>query len=276
MIKVIGWDNKQGALIPSSMPHEIKNFTKAEGKKLLKDTGAYFIRWNSSFDIGEDNRFWYVIKESHGGLEELSKKMRNQVKRGLRHFYIELINPETMLDSLFDVYVRASERYSTFEKIMTKNEFYNFIINLDLRKYEFFGAFSIEDDCLVAYSQNLVESKCCFYKEMFFHPAHLKNYCSYALIFEMNKIYLNDRQFRYIHDGSRSLSHETAIHEFLISKFKFRKAFSKMEIRYRWDVKLVCFFLYPYRNLIYKINRGVLKKVSVLLRHEEIARRGAL
>jgi hypothetical protein len=71
------------------------------------------------------------------------------VKRGLRHFYIELINPETMLDSLFDVYVKASERYSTFEKIMTKNEFFNFIINLDLKKYEFFGAFSIEDDCLV-------------------------------------------------------------------------------------------------------------------------------
>jgi hypothetical protein len=61
---------------------------------------------------------------------------------------------------------------------------------------------------------NLVESKYCFYEGMDFYPAYLKNYCSYTLIFEMNRIYLNDHQFRYAHDGSKSSSHETRVHEF--------------------------------------------------------------
>jgi len=270
--RVIGWNNKQGSLIPSCMPHEIKKITELEERNLLKDTGAYFIRWNSSFDTGVNGEFWYVIKESHGGLEELSKKMRNQVRRGLNHFYIRPLEPKTMLNKLFDVYENASKRYPSFEEAMSKDNFFTYIANLDLEKNEFFGAFSIDTDTLVAYSQNLIESKCCFYEEMFFHPAYLKNYCSYALIFEMNRIYLDDREYRYVHDGSRNLSHETAIHEFLISKFKFRKAFSAMEIRYRWDVKLLSVLLYPFRNLIYKINRKMFKKLSVLLRHVEIER----
>ena len=48
----------------------------------------------------------------------------------------------------------------------------------------------------------------------------------------MNKYYLNENNFKYVNNGTRSISHQTNIHDFLIDKFKFRKAYCKMEIEY--------------------------------------------
>ncbi len=39
------------------------------------------IRNAYDFDCPEITSFWYVIKDSFSGMEELSSKMRNQVKK---------------------------------------------------------------------------------------------------------------------------------------------------------------------------------------------------
>lgn len=91
----------------------------------------------------------------------------------------------------------------------------------------------------------------------------------------MNEYYLKEKSFKYVHDGSRSLSHYTDIHEFLEKKFNFRKAFAKMEIVYRKDIKVLVKILYPFKNIIKKINLNIFRKVSVLLKHEEIRRSNA-
>ena len=50
-----------------------------------------------------------------------------------------------------------------------------------------------------------------------------------SLIRSLIKQYLNENNFRYVNDGAKSMSHDTNIQEFLIKKFKFRKAYCQLQ-----------------------------------------------
>ncbi|CDA57052.1 unknown [Prevotella sp. CAG:604] len=41
------------------------------------------VRNTYDFDCDKETLFWYVIKDKFGGMEELSSKKRNQVKKSL-------------------------------------------------------------------------------------------------------------------------------------------------------------------------------------------------
>ena len=41
------------------------------------------VRNTYDFDCDKETSFWYVIKDKFGGMEELSSKKRNQVKKSL-------------------------------------------------------------------------------------------------------------------------------------------------------------------------------------------------
>jgi len=88
----------------------------------------------------------------------------------------------------------------------------------------------------------------------------------------MNKYYLNERNFLYVNDGSRSLSHNTNIQNYLIEKFHFRKAYCKLNILYRKDIEFLVNLLFPIRKIIYRVDTNLFQKISVLLKHEEIRR----
>ena len=72
----------------------------------------------------------------------------------------------------------------------------------------------------------------------------------------MNDYYLNEKKFIYINDGARSISHETNIQDFLIQKFKFRKAYCKLHIIYSQKVKLLLLMIYPFRSLVQYLKIG--------------------
>ncbi len=269
--KNIEWINKQGALIPRNVPHKILSLTKEEEKELLKISGAYFLRWNSTFDTSESD-FWYIIKDTISGLEELSKNTRSKIRRGLKHCYAKPIDYKIFLDQIYEVYFITSERYETFEDIMDKNKYIDYINGLDDEKYQFYGVFDKKTNILIGYAQNYIDDDVCFYEELFYHPEYLRNYNSYVLIYNMNEYYLLEKEMSYVHDGSRNLSHFTAVHDFLMDKFKFRKAYCNMEIAYRKDIELVVKLLYPLKSFIDKLDSNVFQKISVLLKHEEIRR----
>ena len=86
----------------------------------------------------------------------------------------------------------------------------------------------------------------------------------------MNKYYLQDKGFKYVHDGARSISHDTSIHTFLVKKFKFRKAYCHLHVIYKREVKLAVTVLYPFRNILKKLDQNIINKISVLLKQEEI------
>ena len=138
--KNIEWINKNGALIPRHAPHIITTITEEEQNKFLKISNAYFLRWNTDFDV-EETDFWFIIKDSFGGFSELSSKMRNQVKKGMKYNFTKKIDKKILLEDGYSVYTEASKRYNTFESIMSKEEFHKYVDSLDEHHYEFWGVF---------------------------------------------------------------------------------------------------------------------------------------
>lgn len=266
----ITWKNYQGALIPDTPPHYNIELSEQEQKQLLKKSGAYFIRWTNNFDIPHKSSFWYIIKDSAASLEELSANTRSKVRRGLKNCTVTLMDKEIISKEGYEVYIKAFERYKTFQKPFTQNEFQKNLLSLD-NGWEFWGVRN-QKGVLIAYSQNYLQNNTCNYSTIKFDPDYLFLYPSYALFFTMNNYYLNTRQVKYIHDGARSIAHQSNIHDFLCDKFNFRKAYCKLNIVYRSDIALLIILLYPFRALIDYFHLSLLKKLSILL-HQESMRR---
>jgi len=265
--KHIEWFYYQGALLPKSPPHKEIILSKKEERELLQKSKALFLRYTKGWDR-EEGRFWYVIKDKFNGFEELSSNTRSKVRRGLKHSIVKKVSNITIAKEGYTVYKEAFRNYVTIKKPLDEERYKQEIYNA---KEDDFWAVYCEGK-LIAYSQNRIEEESVNYAIIKFHPQYLKIYPSYALFYTMNQYYLKEKQCLYVNDGARSISHETNIQDFLIDKFKFRKSFVILCIAYRWDIALIIKLLYPFRNIIKKIEVIFLKKISILLYQEEIRR----
>jgi len=265
--KNINWINYHGALIPDLPPHIEVNLSKSEQKELLKLSGAYFLRWTNEWDREKVSQFWYVIKDEKEDINIYKSKIRNQIKKGLKNCRVEKVTKEYISENGYEVYYEAFKRYETFLKPMSKENFKKSILNSQ-SNIDFWGVFV--NNKLVAYSQNKIRENICEYNVTKFNPNFLKYRPSEALFFEMNKYYLNEKNFLYVSDGARSISHKTNIQDFLISKFRFRKAYCKLNVVYRKDIELLVKILFTFRRIFFSSKNKYFQKLSVLLKHEEI------
>ena len=106
--------------------------------------------------------------------------------------------------------------------------------------------------------------KICHYFELMLTLTHTK-------IVIVN--YINKKKFKYIHNGTKSIAHHTNIQDFLIKKFKFRKAFCHLHVLYRRDVEVLVNLLYPFRYIISRIDINFFQKLGIVLKQEEIIRK---
>lgn len=272
LYKNTAWKYYQGALVPQTAPHLQIKLTKKEEQDLLALSKAYFLRYISDWGRKEESQFWYVIKDHFGSLDELSSNTRSKVRRGLKHCSVKKVSNDVIAREGYTIYEQAFKSYSTYIEPMDKEAFSQGILNS--HECDFWAVYKDDENKMIAYSQNLLEEKSVNYATIKFDPGYLKYYPSYALFYEMNRYYLEEKNALYVNDGARSISHDTNIQDFLIQKFKFRKAYCKLHIVYRWDIGLIIKVLYSFRDLINKIkfHNKVLNKISVLLRQEEIRR----
>lgn len=253
-----------GAWIIKNSPHSENKLSKHIVNQLFKQRGGVIIRNTFEFDSQEETSFWYVIKDSFGGMEELSSKMRNQVKRCFKTMRVERISSEFLLKSGYEVYVKAAENYAVKMTPPTREEFEKRIRNANENDY--WGVIDIETENLVAFSLNLVTEEMAEYCTMKAIPEYQKKYAYYGLIYEMNRYYLQELKLKYVNDGARSITEHSNIQPFLIDKFNFRKAYCRLDIHYKWWFGLIVRTLYPFRNLIPVL------KVKSILRLEEYSR----
>lgn len=268
----ITWRNHQGGALPISPGKKLKNIDSDSVKRLRAEKGLAFARWEREFDVNNVTEWWHIIKDDDCDIQKLSSNTRSKVRRGLKAFRCELVSREVILEEGFEVYKKASSRYETHEKCYSREEFLAAVKSLPTNT-EFWGVRSQEAGQLVAFSENFVEDKTCFYNTIWFEPESLRKYSSYALFFEMGTYYLESKGFDYVSDGARSLSHDTQIHDFLESKFGFRKAYSTLNVVYAPWLKALISVCYPLKNLINRVPFTPFQKASILLKQEDIRRR---
>jgi hypothetical protein len=268
----IDWILYHGALLPDAAPHVAIDLQEIDLRFMLAESGARLIRWSSHFDMEQESSFWYVIKDNPASLEELSKNSRNQVRKGLKNCLVRPLPAADLAQIGFEVYHRAMTSYNTDLQILTESKFQSYILDKGQDgQCEFWGVFNEQEE-LVAYAQNRIQNESCNYQVMKLDPQYLSLYPSYALVYEMNRHYLNERNLLYVNDGARSIRHDTNIQDFLIKKFKFRRAYSRLHVRYDRKTAAAVNCLYPLRSLVRKLPGPLFSRTYVLLRQEEIRR----
>ena len=121
----------------------------------------------------------------------------------------------------------------------------------------------------VAISINRIKENSCEYDDIKCKPESLKDrtYPYYGLIYTMNKYYLGEKKKKYVCDGSRTITEHSNIQEFLIHNFKFRKAYCKLNIYYKWWLSVVIKVFFPFRNII------PIRNIKGILKMEEYSRK---
>lgn len=265
--KKLQWYRYQGALLPRAKPHTEIHLSQEEQQELLKLSKAYFLRWCDEWDRGE-GAFWYVIKDQKEDLSAYKSKVRNQIKKGLKNTKVQKVDKTVIAENGYEVYANAFKGYSGYHQPVSKEDFMQ---NIKSSSDDFWAVYD-HGGRLIAYANNILEEDVCHYNSMKFDPKYLSLYPSYALLYTMNHYYLNEQKFRYVNDGARSIAHETNIQEFLIRKFHFRKAYCRLHVAYRQDIKMMIRLFYPFLSLIEKIPNHLAQKMTVLLTQEKIRR----
>lgn len=226
-----------------------KKINNKQATSFLKQ-GGWMLRNIFDFDCQQETSFWYIIKDHFGGYEELSRNVRNQVRRALRVFDFCLISRDFLLKNGYPVFCAAVDSYKVKAKKPTFAEFQLLVENLGT-DYEFYAAIHKETKKLVAFSLNRIIDNTCNYSTLKANPIYMKkDYVYYGLLFEMNQHYLQDRKMQYVSDGARSITEHSNIQPFLIDRFGFRKAYCQMQMYYVPWFHVAVTILSPLRHII--------------------------
>lgn len=226
----------------------------------LLEKGGYIVRNSYNWDSKKPSSFWYIIKDSFGGIEELPSKVRNQVRKSLKTYEYKIVSFEVMLQDGYELFNKSRERFGGDLKI-TKEQWVS-RLKRDSGS-EFWIGYEIETGRPASFAINTLYESYCDYSTMGISPEFPNNtYPMYGLIYEMNRYYLEERHIPFVCDGARSITGHSNIQQVLEDKFKFRKAYCDVQVFYKPMMGLAVRILFPFRNMIKS------PKVNAILRQE--------
>lgn len=214
------------------------------------------VRNTFCFDQKEESDFWYIIKDSFGGMDELSSNERRKIRRANKIFDFQLIDNEILIKEGYPIIKATFDDYKITDRPMNERVFNEYLDSCSKKNYDYWGVFDKNTEKLIGFCAVHVWDDSCEYGVIGILPEYKHNatYPYYGLFFRMNEYYLGEKKFKYVSDGSRSITEHSNIQNFLIQKFKFRKAYCKLKIHYKWWFGVVVRVLFPFRNFISNIN----------------------
>ena len=231
-------------------PHEEPCLTGDEAKALLAQ-GGVLVRNTYDFECPEETHFWNLIKDRFEGLEELSGNTRKKVRRSLEKLEFKLIDVELIEREGFPILKATYDDYAVTDRVMNKQTFEEYLDLGKKKHYEYWGVF--DQAKLIGFCANWLWSDAVEYGLVGILPEYKRectSYPYYGLFYSMNQYYLQEKGFRYVTDGTRSITQHSNIQSFLEEKFHFRKSYCRLAIHYKWWMHLAVKTLYPFRKII--------------------------
>lgn len=268
-----GWKYYNHAVIQTSAPHEKPDISPIYDRSIWKVRGGtpLLARWTTDYDCGYETNWWYVIKDTPFDIDALKAKRRYEINKGRKYFVVKDIKPCNFPDELYQITIAAYSQWpEKYRPHIDEKIFKDGIIGWDANVV--LGAFSTESNELCGYAI-LNETKCCAEFSVLRVKPEAEHLAVNAAIVAGILDKYNDRLSDgfYINDGSRSIRHETAFQDYLEKYFGFRKAYCKLNIKYRFPIGMAVKVLYPFRKYINKESSfGSL--ISGVLMMEEISR----
>ncbi|MCR5037267.1 MAG: hypothetical protein K6A73_08110 [Bacteroidales bacterium] len=219
------------------------------------------VRNTFDFDNQEKSEFWYTIKDTFGGMDELSSNERNKVRRAFQIFDYKLVDKELLREQAYPIAKATFDDYKVTDREMSEAVFNEYLDHCARNNYDYWGAFDKKTQKMVGFCAVHVFDNSCEYGVIGFLPGYKHNasYPYYGFFYKMNEYYLDNQKFKYVSDGSRSITEHSNIQPFLEQNFNFRKAYCKLKVRYKWWFGAIVHVLLPFRKLIWNRNvRAVL------------------
>ena len=231
---------------------------------------AHLAVYTSGFLQDATTEWYAVVCDRFSDLEAMPSKYRSEVRRALRNCQVQRVEPAYLAEHAYGVFAAAVATYThrTYA-LPSEAEFrQGMIAQRDFGDVvHHWGVF--HGQRLVGFSQNIVyDQDEVNYSSIKLHPDYLKLYSSYALIYCMNQHYLASGT-AYVNDGWRGIQHETHFQDFLIRKFGFRKAYTRLRVRYTPMLAVGMRLCFPFRTEL----RSLHPKLNALLRLEEFQRK---
>ncbi len=229
------------------------------------------VRWQSDWDCGFETEWWYCIKDTPFEVSSLKSKRRYEINKGNKNFSVKKINPTDYKEDLYRVSIAAYMGWP--EKYRPKVEKTAFYSQVDKwSNSDVFAGFSLETGELNGFALLTDYDKYVEFSVLRTEPETEKLAINAAMVAGILKYYENrfDGRF-YINDGSRSIRHETAFQDYLEKYFDFRKAYCRLNVKYKSWFGIVVRVLYPFRKHI-KTESKLGSQISGVLRMEEICR----
>lgn len=238
---------------------------EANSIQQLLAKGGWFVRNTHHFDCQNTTKFWYIVKDHFGGLDELTSNTRRKVRKALRCIEYKIVDKALIKKYGYELYQETIKSYPSDGSALSKEAF---LQTVEQQSVECWGCFDKKNNNFVGFSINYNWKDACGYDLLAILPEYRHNatYIYYGLIFSMNTYYLEQKQFSYVTDGSRSITEHSGVQPWLIKYFAFRKAYCQLEIHYKWSLRIAVKLLYPFRKHI------IIPKVKAVLNMESMQR----
>ena len=243
--------------------------SKEESRALLKKKGL-IVRNTYDFDTKEETLFWFIIKDKLEDISELPFSTRRNIRRSQKFYIFKKSDRDFVRNNCYDIFLSRQKTYRVKNHIVTKDEFELLIDEYEHENViDYWVVEDKETNEIIGFSINRIKSCSCDYDLMCCSPDSLRNrtYPYYGLLYTMNQYYLGEKKLKYVCDGSRSITEHSNIQPFLEYNFKFRKAYCKLNVYYKWWFGVVVKLLFPFRNII------PFRNVKAILRMEEYSRK---
>ena len=271
------WKYYNHALLSDVAPHKEKDAEAALASPDWKKPRTWLIRYTDHYDDPSYTEWWYCIKDDPLDLSALKSKRRNEINKGIRNFEVRLIDAEDHREALYRIYDNVLLSYERFSgRRLTREQYYKSISTWKDR-YTTYGAFLRESGELAGFAQVREFDDFIDFSGCKADPDYEKFGCNAALVCFLCEHYA-DRisSGQYILDGERNILHQTHFQDYLEKYFGFRKAYCKINVRYKAWFKLLVKIIYPFRNVFVKTalcRKPFFEKIGAILKLEEIVRK---
>lgn len=277
MYNIKGWQYYNHAMIPSNAPHEDVDLSSIISGEIFKyregKEKPLFATWESEWDCGSETDWWYVIREGAFSLDTLSPSSRRNIRKALRNCRVERINPSQYVEDLWRVYNEAIQRYENYVIKKTKEDFIDHFRRKDVEE-ECWAGFDNETGLMIGYAIFIVHDDWVKFDKSRYAAHYLKLRVSDAINASALEYYLNIEKKKYVSDGTRSILHKTNFQNYLMEHFGYRKAYCKLHIRYRYSMRILVNFLYPFREYLRMFDTNTeIHRINGVLFMEEIVRK---
>lgn len=262
----IYWTLYQGALVPASASPCFIELSKNLAKVLLKESGAWLIRYASD-PCEQKTEWWYIVCDTYDS-KTYSAKTRRNINRGKRDCYVCRIDAEWLARHGYECYFSAFSRYKNASP-SKKDIFCSSILKTIEGPFDYWGVFV--EDRLAGYCQCIVDEKNIITNITKYDPVYLRHRTAYALISSLITHYVVDRGM-ILSNGNRSIAHDTNYQDVLIS-LGFRRQFCRLNVIYQPLLRCAIQTLFPLRRLITQLpDHGLAHKLQALLYQEKLRR----